>query len=82
MRKREGASSRRWTAPPPPGQRVRPCCATLGATVRGMYSTPEAGTRSPYVQYGGSGSYVSTQCATLLPEPREIVGLAGLLELR
>ena len=25
----------------------------------GTYSTQEAGTRSPYVQYGGSGAYVS-----------------------
>ena len=29
----------------------------------GTYSTQEAGTRSPYVQYGGSGTYVSARRA-------------------
>ena len=31
------------------------CCSlrTWGATVRGTYPTPEAGTRTPYVQYVG-----------------------------
>ena len=33
-----------------------PCAA-------GTCSTQEAGTRSPYVQYGGPGTYVSTQVA-------------------
>ena len=41
--------------------------AACGATVRDTYGTPqastystrEAGTRSPYVQYGGPGVYVS-----------------------
>ena len=45
--------------------------AACGATVRDTYGTPEdstystreAGTRSPYVQYGGPGAEVSTQAA-------------------
>ena len=28
-------------------------CTTWGATVRGTYPTPEAGTRTQYVQYAG-----------------------------
>ena len=46
--------------------------ATWGATVRGTYPTPEAGTRTPYVQYGGpwgkppcaSGTYPTREAGT------------------
>ena len=34
---------------------------TYSAYASGTYSTQEAGKRSPYVQYGGSGTYVSAQ---------------------
>ena len=33
----------------------------------GTHSTQEAGTRGKYVQYGGTGTYVSTQAATAPP---------------
>ena len=42
---------------------VRHCVAARGKRpcAFSTYSTQEAGTRSPYLQYGGSGAYVSTQ---------------------
>ena len=43
------------------GTPVARVARTYSACASGTYSTQEAGTRSPYVQYGGSGTYVSAQ---------------------
>eukprot|EP00964_Phaeocystis_antarctica_P109085 scaffold73587_cov63-Phaeocystis_antarctica.AAC.2 len=51
-----------------PGQRTPYVqCVASGRKLpcaSGTYSTQEAGTRSPHVQYGGPGTYVSAQSST------------------
>ena len=67
VRSRSRSSSRsraHGSAASPPGAGAAAAC---GATVRGTYGTPEAGTRSPHVQYGGSGTCVSTRAGTARP---------------
>ena len=63
-----------------PGRAVVPLWGKLPCAF-GTYSTHEAGTRSPYVQYGGSGTYVSAQPGTKLASMCRSVSSAGYLKL-